>query len=71
MTEDNFDTIVKLLMTGQPIPDELMFRKLDQNEEEDFRAWARENQTAEHYEKRDVYHPVVRDEWERIGFQGA
>jgi len=71
MTEDNFDTIVELIMTGQPIPDDLMFRKLEPAEEEEFRVWARENQTAEHWKNRNILHPVVRNEWERIGFQGA
>lgn len=50
--------------------DDFMFRNLDDKEEEIFRQWARDNQTPEHYEKRDLYHPVIREEWEKIRFKG-
>jgi len=53
------------------VSDDWMFRDLTDEEEEQFKQWARDNQTAEHYEKREVYHPVIRKEWEKIGFKGG
>jgi hypothetical protein len=41
------------------------FRELNETEEKEFRQWARDNyapgETAS-----EVWHPVVRDEWEKI-----
>jgi len=44
----------------------MMFRTLDTEEAQEFRTWARENDTPEHRAKGDIYHPIVRDEWRRI-----
>ena len=41
------------------------FRKLDPEEEEKFREWARENWLPDK-ECNELWHPVVRDEWEKI-----
>jgi hypothetical protein len=48
------------------------FKELTVDEENGFREWARDpvNHTQEHWEKRGIYHPVVRDEWEKVGFKG-
>lgn len=46
-----------------------LFRTLTPNEEAAFRQWARENATPEHFAKAGLYHPVVRDEWWRMGCQ--
>lgn len=44
----------------------MIFRELDETEAETFRQWARDNDTPEHRAKGAIYHPVVRDEWEKI-----
>jgi hypothetical protein len=44
--------------------DNTWFRILDEEEEEFFRAWAREN--WEDIAPDPCWHPVVRDEWEAI-----
>lgn len=59
----------KLMST---IMSDSLFKKLTVDEENGFREWARDpvNHTQEHWEKRGIYHPVIRDEWEKIGFKG-
>lgn len=47
------------------------FRELNNAEQEAFREWARENQTPEHFAKKGLYSPEVRNEWERIGYKGT
>ena len=47
-----------------------MFRDLNAKEEIVFRQWARDHQTTEHYSKKMIYHPVIRDEWSCIGYKG-
>lgn len=42
-----------------------MFRKLDSEEEQEFRLWARENYKPG-TEIDSLWHPVVRDECEKI-----
>lgn len=46
------------------IPDKF-FRELSPEEEEEFRAWAREHFNAL-TEPEPVWHPCVRDEWARM-----
>ena len=41
------------------------FRDLDKTEEESFRQWARDN-WKRGQEPDDVWHPVVRDEWNKL-----
>lgn len=43
------------------------FRPLSEEEIEEFREWARENAVPEHFAKGGIYHPSVRDEWEKMG----
>ncbi len=58
--------ISDLVMT----PDEVFFRDLDVKEEQEFRDWARNNikdlTTRDLDGTLSIYHPVVRDEWEKI-----
>ena len=42
------------------------FRELSEEEELDFRRWARGNLQSEWEGKEGLLHPVVRDEWERL-----
>lgn len=44
---------------------EMFFRVLSPSEEEDFRAYARENLPESG--KWEIYHPVCRDEWTKLG----
>jgi hypothetical protein len=45
----------------------LMFKPLDDDEEEEFRAWARRQFNMAHYEAPNPFwHPVVRNEWEKL-----
>lgn len=41
------------------------FRVLTKDEEEEFRQWARDNYEPS-TEPRDIWHPIVQDEWKRI-----
>jgi len=45
----------------------MTFRYLSPKEESEFRAWARAHNSPEYLVKGDVYHPVVRDEWNKLG----
>lgn len=45
----------------------MMFRTLNPKEQEDFRNWARDHTSPEHLAKAEIYHPVVRSEWRRMG----
>jgi hypothetical protein len=45
--------------------DSYLFRKLNAEEEEEFRQYARLNDPPS--ENWDIYHPVCRDEWEKRG----
>lgn len=49
------------------------FRQLSEAEESEFRDWAREpvNQTQKWWDKREILHPVIRDEWKSLGFAGS
>ena len=51
-----------------------MFRDLSPEEEQEFRQWARENDPPE-LKNWEIYHPVCRDEWMKLGikppFDGA
>ena len=44
----------------------MLFRDLNEMEEESFRQWARENDPPS-LERWEVYHPVCRDEWVKRG----
>jgi hypothetical protein len=44
---------------------EIEFRELNEEEEKEFRQWARENYTP-HSEINSVWHPIVRDECQII-----
>jgi hypothetical protein len=48
----------------------MIFRVLEQFEEEEFRKWARDNEEdlreREAAGTLDVHHPTVRDEWEKM-----
>jgi hypothetical protein len=46
------------------LPDDF-FRKLTRDEETEFREWARANYDPD-VTPMPVWHPVVRDEWERL-----
>ena len=48
------------------LPDSF-FKPLSEEEEEEFRQWARDNAISEHFAKGGLYHPSVRDEWEKMG----
>ena len=50
-----------------------MFRSLNDNEEAEFREWAREHrdEAQEAVKNKAPYHPVVFDEWQRIGAVGG
>ena len=45
-----------------------LFRELDATEEEEFRQWARDNYEP-HTEINSVWHPVVREECEKINLK--
>jgi len=42
-----------------------LFRELNETEEKEFRQWARDNYVPGE-PAREIWHPVVRDEWEKI-----
>lgn len=44
------------------------FRLLNTEEEEEFREWARANRPNED-EEYPTYHPVVKDEWFKLGYK--
>ena len=44
----------------------LLFRELDEKEEQEFRQWARENFKPGHMTINEVWHPVVRDECQKM-----
>jgi hypothetical protein len=45
-----------------------LFKSLTDEQEADFRKWARENDPpARAAEEWTVYHPVIRDEWRKAG----
>lgn len=50
------------------MPDSV-FRNLPSAEEEAFRRWARAHATPRYLAKAGIYHPVVRDEWWRMGLR--
>ena len=49
-----------------PMPDSV-FRALTADEEAAFRRWAREHAAPSDLARAGVLHPVVRDEWRRMG----
>lgn len=46
---------------------DIAFRDIPENEKEDYRQWARDNATPEHFSKSELYHPLVREEWDKMG----
>lgn len=50
------------------ISDHFLFRDLDDNEEQQFREWARINDPPD-LKSWELYHPVCRDEWEKRGIK--
>lgn len=53
-----------------PMPDSA-FRVLTAGEEAAFRRWAREHAAPADLARAGVLHPVVRDEWRRMGLLPA
>ncbi len=55
-------------MTREKDPN--LFKQLTETQDAEFRAWADdpENQKKEHWDKWSLYHPVIRDQWEKNGF---
>lgn len=53
-------------MLDRPLPD-LYFRKLSAEEEARFRTWAREHTGPDHTRQANILHPIVRDEWTKLG----
>ena len=50
--------------------DDKFFRVLEETEEKEFRKWTRDNEEevreAERTGRIAIFHPAVRDEWERM-----
>jgi len=44
----------------------MMFKKLTPKEELKYRKWARDHHAPERPYAFALYHPVVRDEWEKV-----
>lgn len=50
--------------------DDSFFRPLDENEQVKFRQWAR-NHWDPHQDPEIYWHPVVREEWDKISKESA
>lgn len=62
---------VKIMIDDEnPSAMDYIFKNLPTQDREEFRQWAKDNQTPEQYKKRNILHPIVRDEWEKIGYKG-
>jgi len=44
-----------------------LFRDLSDTEEEEFRVWARNNDPKDWKGRHEILHPIVCDEWEKLG----
>ena len=67
MDEQRLKEVIEKIFNGEEVTlsEEVIFRKLDAEEEEEFRKWARESYVP-HSPINPVWHPVVRDECRKI-----
>lgn len=47
-----------------------VYKYVEEDEEKDLRGWATNHKSQHHWDAREIYHPVILDQWKQEGFAG-